>query len=137
MQDNVDKKLILVIDDEPDLVTYLETLFSDNGYQTISASNGVEAMEKVQDKIPDLITLDISMPEKSGVRFYRELKTDPTLSSIPVLIITGITGYGGNADSFEQFLASRKQVPPPEGFIGKPLEDPNALLAKIGELVNS
>ncbi len=136
MVDNVDKKLILVIDDEPDIVTYLETLLCDNGYQTVSASNGVEAMEKVQLKKPDLITLDISMPEKSGVRFYRELKTDPQLSSIPVLIITGVTGYGGDSDSFEQFLASRKQVPPPEGFIGKPLEDANALLVKIGELVN-
>ncbi len=76
------------------------------------------------------------MPEKSGVRFYRELKTDPALSSIPVLIITGVTGYGGDADSFEQFLATRKQVPPPEGFIGKPLEDTNALLEKISQLIN-
>ncbi len=136
MENNLNKKSILIIDDEPDIVTYLETLFSDNGYDAMTASNGVEAMEKVQSKIPDLITLDISMPEKSGIRFYRELKDDPQLSGIPVLVITGVTGYGGDADSFEQFLASRKQVPPPDGFIGKPLEDANALLAKISELIN-
>lgn len=116
------KKKILVLDDEPHVVTYLETLLRDNGYQTVSASNGREGMEKVQSERPDLVCLDISMPEQSGVRFYRNLKDDPQLSSIPVVIVTAVTGYGGDPEPFKRFVSTRKQVPPPEGFLSKPID---------------
>ncbi len=129
------KKLILVIDDEPDVVTYLATLFNNNGYATESATNGIESIDKIKEEKPDLITLDISMPEKSGIKFYREIKENPEWADIPVLVITGVTGYGGEAESFERFLSTRKQIPPPEGFIAKPLEDREDLLAKIKELI--
>jgi len=82
------QKLILVVDDEPDVITYLTTLLEDNGYATDSAVNGTEAMAKLRQLKPDLITLDISIPEKSGVRVYREMKEDPDLAHIPVLVIT-------------------------------------------------
>ena len=63
------KRKILVLDDEPDVVTYLVSLFEDNDYIVVSAVDGKEGMEKVTTEKPDLITLDISMPEKSGIRF--------------------------------------------------------------------
>ena len=66
-----DKKKILVLDDEPHVVTYLETLLHDHGYETASASNGKEGMDKVRSEAPDLICLDISMPPPTGVRVYR------------------------------------------------------------------
>ena len=128
------KKLILVVDDEPDAVTYLTTLFQDNGYATESAKDGNEGMAKIKENRPDLITLDMSMPEKSGVKLYRELKESPDLANIPVLVITGVTGYGGKSEDFEKFLCSRKQIPPPEGFIGKPF-DRDKLLAGIKQLL--
>ena len=128
------KKLILVVDDEPDVVSYLTTLFEDNGYATASAGDGNQALAKIKEKKPDLITLDMSMPGKSGVKAYRELKDDPALASIPVLVVTGVTGYGGKPDDFQKFLATRKQVPPPDGFIPKPL-DRDELLKKVKELV--
>ena len=71
------------------VVAYLETLLQDNGYDTVSAGDGREGMEKARSEKPDLITLDISMPEESGVRFFRELKEDPDLSGIPVIIMSG------------------------------------------------
>ena len=111
-----EKKRILVIDDEPDVVTYLTTLFGDHGYATDSASNGNEGMAKMLECRPDLVTLDISMPEKSGIRLYRDMKENPDLADIPVLVITAVTGYGGSSETFEAFLSSRKQVPPPDGF---------------------
>ncbi|MFH1742496.1 MAG: response regulator [bacterium] len=134
MSPDVGKKLILVVDDEPDAVTYLTTLFQDHGYATQSAKDGNEGMAKIQQKKPDLVTLDISMPEKSGIKLYREIKENPKLADIPVLVITGVTGYGGSPDDFEKFLSSRKHVPPPEGFIGKPF-DRDQLLENIKQLL--
>ena len=67
-------KKILIVDDDPDISEYLSTFFQDNGYATETAKDGVEAMEMVEAALPDLIALDITMPEKSGVRFYREMK---------------------------------------------------------------
>ncbi len=117
-----DKKTVLVLDDEPHVVTYLETLLHDNGYRTISAPNGKEGMKKVKSEPVDLICLDMSMPEESGVRFYRNLKDDAELSGIPVLIVTAVTGYGGDPEPFKKFISTRKQVPPPEGFLSKPID---------------
>ena len=116
------RKKILILDDEPHVVTYLETLLQDNGYDTVSASNGKEGMEKVKSEPFDLICLDISMPEESGIRFYRNLKDDPKLSAIPVVVVTAVTGYGGDPGPFERFISTRKQVPAPEGFFAKPID---------------
>jgi CheY-like chemotaxis protein len=128
------KRRILVIDDEPHIVTYLETLLQDNGYETVAASNGREGMEKVKAERPHLICLDITMPEESGVRFYRDLKEDPALRTIPVIIITAVTGYGGDPDGLKKFLSTRRQVPPPEGYFSKPI-DREEFIAKIRQLL--
>jgi CheY-like chemotaxis protein len=127
-------KTILIVDDEPDVVSYLEMLLRDHGYETRSAGNGQEALDLVRRERPDLVTLDISMPEASGTRFYRDLKTDPALAAIPVVIVTAVTGYGGDPYGYEKFLSGRRIVPPPEGFFPKPIE-PEKLLAAIADLV--
>ena len=115
-------KKILVIDDEPDVVRYLETLLQDNGYCTVSAGNGKEGLEIMRAEKPDLVCLDITMPETSGIRFYRDAKADPELAKTPVVVVTAVTGYGGDPEPFKQFLESRRQVPPPEAFVPKPIE---------------
>jgi len=129
-------KKVLIIEDEPHVVTYLETLLQDHGYETMSAVNGREAMERVRTEKPDLITLDITMPEESGIRFYRNLKENPEFSDIPVLVVTAVTGYGGDPTTFEHFLKSRRQIPPPEGFFSKPI-DQEEFLRAVGELVSN
>jgi len=123
-------KTILVVDDEPDIVTYLTTLLEDNGYATVAAVNGVEAMSRVEEARPDLITLDITMPEKSGVRFYREMKTSAALQGVPIVIVTGVSA------DFERFISTRGKVPPPEGFITKPI-DQEKILELIARLVSA
>ena len=130
------RKKILVLDDEPSVVAYLEALLQDNGYQTVSASNGLEGMEKVRSEKPDLITLDISMPKESGIRFYRDLKGDPELAGTPVVIVTGVTGYGGRPEDFQKFISSRKRIPAPEGFVPKPI-DQDELLKAVSGLLSS
>ncbi len=128
-------KKILIVDDEEDILEYLGTLFQDNGYETQTARDGEEAMKLIREGKPDLVTLDITMPEKSGVRFYREVKSDPELEGIPIVIVTGVTGWGLDPDGFQKFISSRKQVPPPEGFMSKPI-DRDALLKMVRDLVD-
>ncbi len=109
-------KKILIVDDEPDIVSYLEMILQDNGFATLTAGNGNEALRLVRSERPDLVTLDISMPEASGTRFYKEVRTDPKLKRIPVVIVTAVTGLGGDEHAYEKFIRGRRLVPPPEGF---------------------
>jgi CheY-like chemotaxis protein len=111
------KKTILVVEDEPDVLTFLTTLLQDNGYETMTAENGEEALDRVKEKQPDLVSLDISMPETSGVRFYRNMKESADWKDIPIIIVTGISS------EFEKFISTRKQVPPPDGYLSKPIDE--------------
>lgn len=128
-------KKILIVDDEPAIVSYLEMLLKDHGYQTVSASNGEDGLAKVRSEKPDLVTLDISMPETSGVRFYKEVKTDPELASIPVFIVTAVTGYAGDPYGQMKFLTGQAKLPEPEGFFPKPIEKDDFVKA-ITELLS-
>ena len=121
-------KTILVVDDEPDVVTYLSAVLRDAGYDTMEAGDGEAAMAQLARRRPDLITLDITMPEMTGVKTYRRLKEDEALRAIPVVIVTGV------AHDFQQFISTRAQVPPPEGYLEKPVE-PEQLLAEVRRLV--
>ena len=116
------KKRILIVDDEADIVSYLEMVLQDQGFETSSAKNGNEALKAVRENPPDLVTLDISMPEASGTRFYKEMRTDPELSQIPVVIVTAVTGLGGDKYAYEQFISHRRLVPAPEAFFPKPID---------------
>lgn len=85
-------KKILIIDDDPVIVKYLQAVFSDNGYLTCTASSSMEGLEAVRKEMPDLITLDLEMPGEWGPRFYRKLRKEPDLKDIPVIVISGIDG---------------------------------------------
>ena len=123
-----DKKTILIIDDEPDTVTYFSSLLEDNGYATVTAGNGAEGLERVKSAKPDLITLDVSMPDTSGVRCYRELREHDEWKAIQVILITGVS------EDFRTFISSRKHVPPPDGYLSKPIDE-QELLALVGKLI--
>lgn len=108
-------KKILVIDDDPVIVKYLVTLFEDNGYQVVSANDGARGFEVMESEKPDLITLDLQMPDEWGPRFYRKLSKSP-YKDTPVIVITGIAGQH----------AVRKAV----AYVSKPF-DPDKLLGII------
>ena len=128
------KKKILIVDDERDIVSYLEMVLQDQGFDTLTAGDGNEALEAVKREKPDLVTLDISMPKASGTRFYKEMRTDPELSGIPVLIVTAVTGLGGDRYAYERFISNRRLVPAPEGFFPKPI-DREAFVATVKRLL--
>ena len=123
-------KKVLVVDDELDMRTYITTLLETNGYKPVSAINGVEGLEIVRREKPALIILDVMMPKESGINMYRELKNDPELSNIPVIILSAI--------SKKTFFHSQKvldeykeeKIPEPATYIEKPPE-PEELLEEI------
>ncbi len=85
-------KKILVVDDEEDIVEFYEQLLEDNGYDVISAYDGQKALALVKENKPDLILLDLQMPEETGTGFYRKLRNKGELRDIPVIIISGLSG---------------------------------------------
>lgn len=119
-------KKILIVDDEEDPRNYLKVLFAEAGYETAVATDGDEAMPKVKEFHPDLITLDIIMPRESGQKFYRELCKDPDLKAIPVIILSGVTRYK------ELFSRDHATMPKPHAFIEKPI-DKDQLLKTVSE----
>lgn len=110
-------KTVLIIDDEPDTLTFFSTVLGDQGYNTITAENGTDGLERASENPPDLVTLDITMPEMSGVKFYRSIREHDALKSIPVIIITGVS------DDFKEFISSRKNLQPPDGYLSKPVDE--------------
>ena len=129
-------KKILVIDDSPDIVSFLTTLLQDHGYETCSAKDADEGWEKAHTNHPDLICLDILMPQKSGAKLYGQMRKDPTLSRIPVVMITGFGPPEYPDIDFKRFIHHRSAVPPPDGYLEKPI-DRDALLATIARVLES
>ena len=109
-------KRILIIDDEQDMRVYLGALFQQAGYETAVAENGIEGVRQALSFRPDLITLDIMMPKRSGVKAYRELRSAPETRGVPVVVLTGLTRQ---ADFFGDDLGD---IPPPEAVVEKPIE---------------
>jgi DNA-binding response OmpR family regulator len=118
------KKKVLIVDDEPDVVTFLSSLLEDNGFAVISARDGEEGFRKARSEHPDLISLDITMPQESGVRMYRDLVETAETANIPVIIVTGIS------KDFKQFIYGRKHLKPPAGYFEKPI-DKEEFLSKV------
>ena len=118
---NNSKPKILIVDDEPFNVDYLEQELEDLDYNIITASNGREALEKVTDEPPDLILLDIMMPIMDGFAVLGELKTDPLLRHIPVIIISAM-------NDLESVVKGIKHGA--EDYLPKPFE-PTLLHARI------
>lgn len=85
-------KKVLIIDDEEDVRFFLRTVLVKAGYEVVTASNGREALDTARREHPDLITLDLLMPRRSGADFYRALAEDPSLQRTPVIVISGLPG---------------------------------------------
>jgi len=113
------KKKILIVDDEQEQIEFASAVVEENGYEAISAKNGVQGIEKARKEHPDLILLDIMMPQKGGIGMYQDLKEDETTRSIPVVIVTGVT-RGGAFD--EELLTQGGLIAPPDGYVEKPMK---------------
>lgn len=86
-----EKPTILIVDDEPYNIDYLEQELIDLEYETVSAANGKEALKRVEESNPDMILLDIMMPEMDGFEVLKLLKSDPKNGDIPVVVISAMS----------------------------------------------
>lgn len=117
-------KTILVVDDELDVRNFLELALVEAGFRVVTASNGDEALAKVKERVPDLISLDLVMPKKSGAKFHRELTKNKKWAKIPVLIVTGHARDDlGKADLKELTMSG------PGIYLEKPVSPPKYVSA--------
>jgi CheY-like chemotaxis protein len=123
-------KTILVVDDEEDVRRYLTMALMDAGFRVITASDGFEALEKVKTHTPDLISLDLVMPKKSGIKFYRDMIKNKKWAKIPILVVTGHARDDlGKADLKELTISG------PGIYLEKPVK-PQNYIAAIKKLLN-
>lgn len=138
-------KKILIVDDDPDNISIISLVVEDNGFESVSAKDGKEGLELAKKENPDLITLDLIMPEQSGIVMFQELKKDPDLCNIPVVIISGaseVTGVDLKNFIFKQYDGDEKVVETsgmgkysaPNAFVEKPV-NPDELVKIINDLL--
>lgn len=125
-------KRVLIADDELDVHAFIQSALEDDGYQLLTATDGEAALERARAESPDVIILDIQMPKMSGFEVFGELRKDENTSSIPVIMLTGVTARTGipfDAGAMGEFLGSE-----PDAYIEKPI-DPEALRATVRKLI--
>jgi len=111
---------VLVVDDEPDIRDFLASVLEDAGMEIETAENGNDALERIARQAPDLISLDLVMPGKSGIRLIHELRKHPEWSRIPIVIVTGHAKDTAIKQDLDQILAESTMTGP-SSFLEKPV----------------
>lgn len=120
------RKKILVVDDDAELVELVSFNLKHAGYSIGTASNGVDAIKKARTLAPDLIVLDVMMPELDGFAVCEILRRDSTTASIPIMMLTALSSELGRIAGLGSGASD---------FVTKPFS-PRLLLARIEELLN-
>ncbi len=118
----MEKKKVLVVDDEIDMRIYISTVLKSSGFEPVTTREGSEAIRKAKEDRPDLIVLDVMMPGEGGAETYRELKQDSDLCDIPVILMSAV-----KKDTFLHYLQMLNarlthSIPPPFTYLEKPVE---------------
>jgi len=115
------RRRVLVVDDDPEIVTFLATLLELEGIESTVATSAAAALEKLEHGVPNLVLLDIAMPDRDGLDLCRALKKDPRTRDVPVFVVSARPGK----DVVERALAAGA-----EEFIRKPFEN-QELISRI------
>ncbi len=118
---------ILIADDQPDLLAILSSRFRALGFDVLEARNGAEAMELARDETPDVISLDVMMPELNGFQICRDLKGDPELGVIPIVLLTA------KSSEADRFWGSEVGA---DLYLTKPI-DPGTVVLHVQELLEA
>jgi len=124
-------KKILLVDDDPDLLNAVRMILEAKNYEVAAAYGGVEGLQKARTENPDLIVLDVMMPDKDGYAVCKELKSDPQLSRIPVLLLTAVVSHISTT-RFTQQMGLETEA---DDYIDKPVE-PEVLVKRIETLLS-
>ncbi len=122
----MEKKRILVVDDEPNLVRSLSFILKKEGYEVLTAIDGEEAMNKVKEYKPALVFLDLMLPKKNGYEVCQEIRSTKELSSIFVIVLSA---KGWEADKEKALSLGANE------FISKPFS-PAKVVARVKEILN-
>ena len=127
-------KKVLTVDDDPDISIFVKTVLEENVYTPLGARNGEAGLSMARDEAPDLIILDVLMPKQSGIRMYRELKSNESLKNIPVIILSGIAKrtFLRSQEALTEF--GDQPVPEPDVYMEKPVE-PLELAETVKKLI--
>ncbi|MFO1459120.1 MAG: hybrid sensor histidine kinase/response regulator [Verrucomicrobiota bacterium] len=113
--------VILVVDDVPQNIQVVGTLLRESGYSVMPATSGTAALQRVQKKVPDLVLLDLMMPDMDGVEVCRHLKADPVTREIPVIFLTASNEMNHLVQALESGAVD---------YVTKPFNPPE-LLARV------
>ncbi len=126
-------KRILVVDDEPDVRHFLSACLEDAGFIVETAVDGIDALEKLRADKPDLMTIDMVMPRKSGIRLMRTLRNEEKWADIPIIVITAHMRDEFGSEDVKAFnaFATRQR---PKIIMEKPIK-PKSLVKAIGDIL--
>jgi len=116
---------ILAVDDQEDNRRILRDLFTSAGYEVVEATTGLDAVATAESQRPDLILMDIQLPDIDGYEATRRIKAIPALATTPLIVVTS---YALSGDDAKAFAAGAN------AYVSKPFS-PRALLAKVREFL--
>jgi len=122
---------ILVVDDDPDMVEATTIILKSKGYDVSAAFGGIEGLEKAKAERPALIVLDVMMPDKDGYEVCKELKADPALCDIPVLLLTAVVSHISTT-RYSHRMGMETEA---DDYVDKPVE-PAELVKRIETLLS-
>lgn len=119
----IKRKKILLVEDEPDFLELLRLRFKDEGFAIATATNGIDAVKKARSLSPDLILLDVVLPELDGFAVCEILRNDRATASIPVIMVTGLCGQMSRCAGIDSGATD---------FVTKPTT-PDEIVSKVKE----
>jgi two-component system alkaline phosphatase synthesis response regulator PhoP len=122
---------ILIVDDDSDFVEAVATILKSRKFEVVAAYDGKEGLEKVKTERPNLVVLDVMMPEKDGYTVCRELKSDPKWSHIPILLLTAVASHVPTTRYTQQMGLETEA----DDYIDKPVE-PDVLVKRVETLLS-
>jgi len=126
-----DNKLVLVVDDDPDLVEAISMKLESKDYNVSKAYDGIEAWDKIKEERPDLIILDVMMPRKNGYELCDEIKNNPKYQDITVILLTAV----GSAVTTTSYSHQDGMNTLADDYIPKPI-DLDKLMSMIGDYLS-
>jgi CheY-like chemotaxis protein len=128
------EKTLLIVDDEPDVRNFLSACAEDAGFNVVTAVDGDDALAKVQSVNPDLMTLDMVMPKKSGYKVLKELRAMDQYAALPVIVITAHANDEFGSDDMKKMYTTFSGPTAPKFTLEKPIT-PAKLIKAIADIL--